>query len=156
MKNKKAQISEILTMPEATIIIIFLLIVFIAISLLITSGASKYSEKESIKISSKESALVSLQAYLQTPVDVEIDGATKNIKMADLIKLAVKNEIYQSVLKEKTKEIFYPIYGDNYFIHLSSPLLEIVSTSAGISDFYIAEIAIPSDKPIIIIMGVIK
>ena len=109
-ENKKAQIGETMTLGVATLIIIFLIIAFFLISILIAGGTSKNIDSGSITMSSKEEAITSLLAYLQTPVNITIDEKEQNISMADLIRLASLNKSYKKILQEKSKDILDPIY----------------------------------------------
>ena len=155
-KNKKAQIGETMTLSVATLIIIFLLVIFILISSLVTANVFKKAKGESIKISAKESILVSLNAYLQTPVNVKIDNIDKEIKISDLIRLTAKNDSYKTVLKEKTKEILNPVYGDKYSISFAGEIQIDILGTLGISETNRVEMTIPAEKPITVILGVKK
>jgi len=150
-KNKKAQIGETMTLTVATFIIIFLLIIFILISSLVTANIFKKAKGESIKISAKESTLLSLEAYLQTPVNVKIDNIDKEIKISDLIRLAYIDDSYRKPLTEKTKEILNPVFGNSYNIHVY--LFEIVSGPIG---NIIVTTDIPAEKPIKIVFGAVR
>lgn len=154
IRNKKAEIGETMTLLVATFLLVFIFVIFILITTFITAGVSKQSQEQSLKMSAKESATASLFAYLQTPVDISVGGKQENMEIADLIRIAYSNEAYQEILKEKTKEILDPVYGKKYFVHAYP--IEIISTFSALSEVNIVETLIPAEKPIKIILGVIK
>ena len=143
LRNKKAEIDEAMTLTVATFIIIFLLVIFILISSLVTADVFKKAKGESIKVSAKESSLVSLSAYLQTPVNIRIDNIDKEIKISDLIRLSKVNSSYKSLLESKTEEIFDSVYGKNYAVWSAG----IFSIDKGYSKSYVIteKITIPEN-----------
>lgn len=150
-ENKKAQVGTTMTLGLATLIIIFLIIAFVIISTFIAGGISRGIKTESITMSSKEEALTSLFAYLQTPVSISIDEKEQEIIIADLIRLATVNRSYEKVLQEKSKEILDPVYKGKYALHALP--LEIVSVIGRPSFAYTL---IPSKEPIQVIFGLIE
>ena len=150
-ENKKAQVGTTMTLGLATLIIIFLIIVFVLLSTLIARGISKGIKTESITMSGKEESLTSLFAYLQTPVSISIDEKEQNISMADLIRLASLNRSYEKILQEKSKEILDPLYKGKYALHALP--LEIVSVIGRPLFVYML---IPSKKPIQVTFGLIE
>lgn len=141
--SKKAQIGTTMTYIVATILIALLLILLFVFSNFFKKDVGGEIEV----ISSKEESLVSLNAYLQTPVNVSVNEKEQIITMADLIRLADLDKSYKEILKEKTKEIFDPVY-EKYVIHAYP--IEIVS-AVGRPIF--VEMFIPSKKPIQIIFA---
>jgi len=113
-ENKKAQIGEAMTLGLATLIIILLIIAFFLISILIAGVTSKNIESGSITMSSKEEAITSLLAYLQTPISISVDEKEQNMSIADLIRLWAKDKnsqkLYKEKLKEETSNIFDAVY----------------------------------------------
>lgn len=112
--NKKAQVGTTMTLGLATLIIIFLIIVFVLLSTLIALGTSKGIKTESITMSSKEESSTSLFAYLQTSVIINVNEKEQNISIADLIRLWAKDrdsqKLYEEKLKEETSKILDAVY----------------------------------------------
>lgn len=150
-ENKKAQVGTTMTLGLATLIIIFLIIAFVIISTFIAGGISRGIKTESIAMSSKEEAITSLIAYLQTPVNISINEKEQEIIIADLIRLATVNRSYEKVLQEKSKEILDLVYKGKYALHALP--LEIVSV-IGRPPFI--NMLIPSKNPINVIFGLVK
>lgn len=97
MKGKKAQ-GELIPDTFALIFIVFLLIIFFMFSSLFWSFSGKKIEigaKRHCSVSSGES---SFYAFLQKPVEVEINGEKQTITNADLIRLSEIDPNYKSVL----------------------------------------------------------
>lgn len=127
--NKKGTIGETINLGLATIIIFVLAIVFLLLSSLAKGGISGSLNEESKNLILKQEAEQSLIAYLKTSVQIERNNINQDITMADLIRLAKNEEVYEDLLKSKSMEIFDLIY-DEY--SLSAGLIGIKSTSEDI------------------------
>ena len=150
MKGKKAQGGAGLTLAVASVLIVFIILIYIIFSSLITAGISLDAKKKSLELADKSRAETSLEAYLNTPVKILINNEEKEIMMSDLIRLAYYDRSYQNLLKEKTKQILDPVYSE-YVLHAG--LMEIISAAGRPS---LAWRYIPSENPIKVIFGVIE
>ncbi|MEM2956195.1 MAG: hypothetical protein QW041_01285 [Candidatus Pacearchaeota archaeon] len=107
MSNKKGQLlGETAALIVATIIIFILLVVFFF--LIKSISIAKGTDSETILL--QEQNIVSLMAYLNTPVNIQ----EQEMKMIDLIRLTSIDKNYKLLLEEKTKEIFNKVYGNDY------------------------------------------
>ncbi len=102
-----------LVLSEVWSILLFVILLAIFIFYFTFPGITKDKTEEVSVIdsfSSNEQIFV-LESYLNTPVD---DSRT----ISDLISLWLKDNSYEEQLKEETKEIFDPVYGDCYGVKI--------------------------------------
>lgn len=139
MFNKKANVGEGINLTIAAVIIILLMLIFILLSSWITGGNSRDMKEESEDLTLKQQAENSLISYLKTPISTELQKMT----MADMIRLAQDDGMYEGILVKETKDIFDKIYGD---YSLSAGKIEIKTTTenVGTAGRKIAFIDIPS------------
>jgi len=149
MKGKKAQGGAGMTLAVASVVIVFILLIYMIFSSLITAGISLKVKKTSIELSEKNQAKTSLEAYLNTPVSITINNESKEILMSDLIRLAYSDRAYQKELQEKTHQILDPVYKE-YILHAG--IMEIVS---GVGRPQLIELYLPSEEPIKVIFGIV-
>jgi len=102
-KNKKAQLSEFLSDTFLLIFAVFALVVFFAASSAFFSGDKRGIENYADKTGLESEGQLSLQAFLQKPVEIEIDGEKQEISEADLIRLGRIDSKYKDVLKSEIK-----------------------------------------------------
>lgn len=151
LKNKKAQISELMQDTVCLLIIVFLLIIFFVVS----GTAWNWSKKEvvnTVKINSlKDQSHYALQAFLQKPVDIEIKGQRQTITVADLIRLSEIDSSYKAILNSEIRA-FDSHY--HYIFRITTKDLETqieALESVGYPRFYI-----PSKKPILAVLQIEK
>ena len=113
--HNKAQLGDTVVLIVTTIVVAALLVIFFFIIKSVTIGKSA---AEADTISLKEQSLISLKAYIDTPVSAN----GQEIKMADLIRLARINPSYENDVRMQTENIFNKIYSKWGF-----------STSSGLS-----------------------
>ena len=111
-KNRNAQLGATITLIVATIIIFITLIVYFFLSSVVADFKFKKHADISLSYSNKEQALISFKAFLQTPVEVEIDGAKTTIPISDLIR--INSGSYDSKITWEASKIFKP-FGSCYF-----------------------------------------
>ncbi|PIU75897.1 hypothetical protein COS75_01960 [Candidatus Pacearchaeota archaeon CG06_land_8_20_14_3_00_35_12] len=114
LKNKKGAIGKVFTYLFVTIFIGILLAAFFLI--IAPSLVFKNISPETISSLTKSEALVTLQGYLETPVQVAINGKNENLTMSNLIKLACIDSSYVPLLETETKKIFDSVY-ENYALY---------------------------------------
>ncbi len=117
MKNKKADMGETITLIIATTIIFFILIIFFYLTNAIADFKFKKHAEVVADYSNKEHALISLQAFLQTPLKTEIGGIKSNILVKDLMRINTGS--YDTMLQQEASEIFKP-FGICYFISVGN------------------------------------
>lgn len=114
MENKKAQLGATITLIVATIIIFFILIIFFYLSSTIADAKFKKHADVVISYSNKEQALISLEAFLKTPIKIILDSEEVEISIADLIRFNEVKAGGDLILKEQAEKIFKP-FGKCYF-----------------------------------------
>ena len=149
IKGKKAQGGAGMTLAVASVVIVFILLIYMIFSSVITAGISLKVKTSSLDISEKNQAKTSLEAYLNTPVSITINNESKEILMSDLIRLAYSDRAYQKELQEKTHQILDPVYKE-YILHAG--IMEIVS---GVGRPQLIELYLPSEEPIKVIFGIV-
>lgn len=108
--NKKAQIGETLSLGMATIVIIFLLVIFMVFSSIITAGVPKDIEAKGKMIADKNAGYVSLMAFLNTPVEINMDNVKQKMIMSDLIRLALIDSNYEQFVENEAQNSFKDIF----------------------------------------------
>lgn len=114
MENKKSQLGATLTLVAATIIIVFILIIFLYLSSTVADFKFKKHADVVVGYSDKGQALTSLQAFLKTNIKIILDSEEVEISIADLIRL---NEVLpggDTILREQAEKVFQP-FGKCYF-----------------------------------------
>lgn len=102
---RKSQAGSTITLIASTILIFFILLVFLSLASLFPF--SKINEGEVIKYSEKQQEFVSLQAYLNTSVKMNIENSEQEFAIKDIIRLwASGNNEYRNILEIESKEIF--------------------------------------------------
>lgn len=112
---KKAQfIGEVVSLSATALIVVALLLVFFFIVKGFNLSGSNVGDAR--EISMNQSSLISLESYVNTPVNIQYGGENITILMADLIRLSGIDEDYRDMLKQKSKEIFDRVYGGDYYL----------------------------------------
>ncbi|MCL6500502.1 MAG: hypothetical protein K6T16_00510 [Candidatus Pacearchaeota archaeon] len=114
IKNKKAQAGELIQDTVGLIAIVLLLVIFFVISTVILKSYSKELNTIATSQALHNQEHTSLQALLQKTVDVDIDGATQKMTIADLSRLSKINPEYETLLKQKVAEAYSEIYNYNF------------------------------------------
>jgi len=103
---------ESLSLFVTTVAIGIVLFVFF---LLIKSYAPSLNLDPINEFSFSDSAKVSLEAYLKTPMNIEYGGENTTVTMAELIRLVKMNSSYEKFLEDESGKIFNEAYGaSNY------------------------------------------
>lgn len=110
--ERKAQLGATITLIVATIIIFFTLTIFFYLSTAVAAFKFQKHADISLSYSNKEQALISLKAFLRTPVEVEIGGAKTTIPISGLIR--INSGSYDSKITGEASKIFKP-FGSCYF-----------------------------------------
>jgi len=139
--NKRGQAGELVQDTVALIIIALLLIIFFIIS----ATLWKFP-KEQLEIVATENSLhnqehISLQAWLQKNIEIEIDDNPQKITIAELIRLSKINPKYSETLNQEAEKAFGILYKYQ---------LELAKKQTG-SEFYI-----PSNQTITINLEIQK
>lgn len=150
IKNKKAQISELVQDSVCLIVIALILILFF-----IVSGVSWGWSKEGVEtsaeiISLKDQSHYSLQAFLQKPVNIEINGQEQILTIADLIRLSEIDPNYKNILNSELQAFEHY----KYIFRTTTEALEVhldALESLTYPRFYI-----PSKKPILVVLQIDK
>mgnify|MGYP001371796932 CR=1 FL=1 len=148
--NKKGQLlGPNIALIAATIAVVIILIISFVLVRLIASPAD--DSQKAVLLQSQ--AITSLGAYLQTPINVSIDGKSQMMEMSNFIRLAKLNETYRGQLETITQEIFGKVYGENYGLEIPGvikiynkrPILNTAAStySASITPDYLASARIP-------------
>ncbi len=106
IKNKKAQAGELLQDTVGLVIIALLLIIFLVISSSLWGFPKKELETLATEHSIHNQEHLSLQAWLQKSIEIEIDGENQKITMADLIRLSKINPYYKEILDQEASYAF--------------------------------------------------
>ncbi len=130
LKNKKAQLLGTGTnLFITTAVIILLILIFYLWINILGKPVTADLEKSSIETQ----ALTSLRAYLETPVNVNVNGRMQEMPIADLIRLAEKDSSHIQALDERTRDIFDAVYGPlNWKLqvfHSSGPAIVVPTAS---------------------------
>lgn len=121
--KRKAQPGTIIALIGATFVIVLILLLFIATTKKIaeTKGfisgiLDKITLKPTQEYKIDNHELISLNAYLKTPVEAEIEGQKSVTTVSNLIRLwgvAENKKYYESLIKEKTSGVFENYKQDN-------------------------------------------
>jgi hypothetical protein len=105
MKVRKAQIGRTLTLIVATITIFLILFVFWWLS----DIAFKFKFRKQgvvLELISQDEAIASLRNFLDSKVEIVIDGSKEIMAMTDLIRLYHIENAYGNKLREESEKIF--------------------------------------------------
>jgi hypothetical protein len=114
MKNKKATLGATIPLIVATIVIMFILVIFFYFSSALADFKFKKHAEVVADYSSKEQASISLEAFLKTPIKIILDSEEVEITLADLIRFNEVKAGGDTILKEQAEKIFKP-FGKCYF-----------------------------------------
>ncbi|UZE93793.1 MAG: hypothetical protein IB618_03435 [Candidatus Pacearchaeota archaeon] len=104
IKNKKAQAGELVQDTVGLVIVALLLIIFIIISTVLWGAPKKEIEKIATEQITKDQEHLSLQAWLQKTVEIEIEEEKQDITIAELIRLSKINPIYEEILNQEAEK----------------------------------------------------
>lgn len=162
IKNKKAQIPEFLSDTTLLIFSVFLLVIFFLASSAFFGWSKDEVQKSSEKYNLESSGYISLNAFLQKPVNVDVGGQTQVMTIADLIRLSKIDSKYNAALDSE-------VHGfDSYYSYVFKT--EIPGKESSFADAYegfgeaggsyydfresSAYFYIPSDKQIITMLKI--
>ncbi len=106
IKNKKAQIGEIVQD-----LVGFVLIAFILLLMFLISTTLWGIPKEELKNIATEQAIhdeehISLYAFLQKTTEIEVDGKKQKMAISDLIRLSEIDPHYKTILEQEKNKAF--------------------------------------------------
>ncbi len=110
IKNKKGQAGELIQDTVGLIAIVFLLIIFFVISSVILGSPDKELSRIATSQATHSQEHISLYALLQKTAEIEIDGTTQEMTIAELARLAKIDPGYDALLKQKAAEAYTDIY----------------------------------------------
>jgi len=151
IKDKKAQIAGFLSDTVLLIFMIFLLVVFFIASSVYFGFSKNEIEKSALQYNLESSGHISLNAFLQKPVEVEINGQKQKMTGADLIRLSKIDAKYDSVLKPEIKSF------DSYYDCAFRTEADAETINASIREFNekrTAHFYIPSENPVLVALQI--
>lgn len=152
LKNKKAQVSELMQDTACLIVIALLLIIFFTVSGNIWNLSKEKTVNTMEAGSFKNQAHYSLYAFLQKPVNIKINSQMQTITTADLIRLnetAPANQFYKTALNleiQALENYYAPIFKTKTKFNLA---YKNALVKAGYSYFYIPS---ASAAPVLVIL----
>lgn len=122
-KKKKSQAGSTFTLIAASFIILFIILVFIYISVLLSkTSLGKNFIQEVLNYEAQESQIISISALLNSEVEVSFQTETHKTDVLFLI------DIQYSGLNTETSNILNPVFGScyslSYFDGLAIPLTD--------------------------------
>ena len=112
-QNKKGQAGELISDTAALIFIALLLIIFFILSSSVWKFSKQGIQEEALEQSSHNQEHLSLYAWLQKNVEVDIEGKKQEITITDLIRLSNIDPNYKEILEQEQQKAFGELY-DNY------------------------------------------
>lgn len=106
--NKKAQLGSTLTLMLAIIAIFVLFVIFMWAIDKLNSAKGLFAKRDvSVKMTDSFNSLYSLQSYISSSVEIEIDGKKEVMTISDLIRLwNIYNDVtYKNALQSETEKI---------------------------------------------------
>ena len=156
LKNKKGQVSELMQDSVCLIVIVLLLILFFVVSGTVWGWSRNTVESSATLNSLQDQSHYSLQAFLQKPVEVEIEGRMHNITMADLIRLSkidpAYENTYENIIKMEAEEDFDQLY---YYIFRTTNE-ELEAHIGALETFEHPRFFVPAKKPILVVLQIDK
>jgi len=136
-------IGTVNSLITASIVVVAVLIISYLLVVSLGTSASEETEEASLQ----GQTIISLQAYLRTPVMVDINGEMQSMEMSDLIRLAKINANYVPILEKGTRDIFDTVYPGRYKIKTSGIFTyDSGSLTDSISSYKVSEkIALPGE-----------
>jgi hypothetical protein len=105
IKNKKGQLWDVMQDPLSLVVIAFFLIILFIASAASMNFAEKKIKETADQLSIAQQEHYSLQAFLQKPVKVDVNGKMQEMPISDLIRLSQIDPRYKSVLDSEITEM---------------------------------------------------
>jgi len=102
--NKKGQLSDLITDPLSLVIIAFLILVLYIVSMAAMASVENGVKETASKVSLDDQGHYSLQAFLQKNIDVNVNGRTQAMSIAEIIRLSQIDLEYKGILDSEKFE----------------------------------------------------
>lgn len=138
--NKKSQLGSTLTLILAIIAIFVLFVIFMwAIDKLNSAKGLFVKRDVSVKMTDSFNSLYSLQSYISSSVEIEINGKKESITISDLIRLwnIYNDAAYKSILQSESEKIFKPFMKKEnantycYYLEIKNSISEVEGIQLG-------------------------